>query len=273
MLLPLHAKSESAPTAPQTEPTAEATWVHAEPLHWSSVQGLPSSQLTALWLQALPLQLSTVQALLSSQLVLPALQFPFLQMSPIVQLLPSSQVALLNVWTHVLPVPHASSVHALPSLQLIGLPPRHTPLVQVSPLVHASPSLQVPVTAWELHTAPGPQLSTVQELPSSHVELPPVHTDFWHVSPVVQALPSLHKSRSMLVWMQPLPGLQVSSVQTFLSSQLNGFPRQSPLTHVSPLVHALPSVQVAEMGKWTQLLPTQLSNVQVLLSLQETPGM
>jgi hypothetical protein len=89
-------------------------------MHESSVHGLPSSQLKP------PLPAHTPPA----------------QTSPVVQALPSSQGAVLFVWTQPVAGLQVSSVHGLLSLQPSAGPPTHTPPLQVSAVVHAFPSLQ-----------------------------------------------------------------------------------------------------------------------------------
>ena len=66
----------------------------------------------------------------------------------------------------------------------------------------------------------GAQLSVVQTLLSLQLGSgPPTQIPALHVSPVVQALPSLH-DRLLFVWTHaPVSGLQLSVVQTLLSSQ------------------------------------------------------
>src|SRR5262245_27674115 len=87
----------------------------------------------------------------------------------------------------------ASLVHGLPSSQLGGGPPTHVPLAQVSPVVHALPSLHDAVLlAW---TQPFAVLheSSVQGLLSLQFGGgPPTQLPFEQVSLVVQALLSLH---------------------------------------------------------------------------------
>ena len=90
-----------------------------------------------------------------------------------------------------------------------------------------------------------------------------------HVSPDVQALPS---SQAALfgVKVQPLTGLQLSSVHTLLSLQPSGVPGlQTPLPQVSPCVQALPSLQGAVLlTKVQPPLPSHASVVQGLPSSQ-----
>jgi hypothetical protein len=68
-------------------------------------------------------------------------------------------------------------------------------------------------------------------------------------------------------------GSQPSEVQAFASSQLSGTVPglHTPFTHASPVVHALPSVQVFELSGVPMHAPfcgSQLSSVQGLPSLQ-----
>ena len=89
------------------------------------------------------LQLSSVQPLSSVQAVTgPAKHVVAEQASASVQALPSSQGLILVEKTQPVAEVQLSSVHALPSLQVI-LAPRHAPLAQAS-VVHASPSSQGP---------------------------------------------------------------------------------------------------------------------------------
>jgi hypothetical protein len=83
-------------------------------------------------------------------------------------------------------------------------------------------------------------------LPSLHASgAPATQVPPAQVSPVVQAFPSL-QGAVLLVNTQPLPGLQLSVVQTLLSLQTTGVPGlQMPPLQVSPVVQALPSLQAA----------------------------
>ena len=73
----------------------------------------------------------------------PPTQAPFEQASLVVQALPSSQGAVLFVWTQPVAGLHDSLVHGLPSLQLGGGPAMHWPAAQVSFVVQAFPSSQI----------------------------------------------------------------------------------------------------------------------------------
>ena len=89
----------------------------------------------------------------------------------------------------------------------------------------------------------------MQGLPSSQERLAPAaqtplaQRSFW-----VQALPS-SQGAVLLVWAQPLPGLQVSLVHRLVSSQeMVGPLLQVPASQASPLVQALPSSQAPVRG-------------------------
>lgn len=65
--------------------------------------------------------------------------------SPVVHQSPSSHPFALFTFTQPVVALQLSSVHGLPSLQLRTVGPRHTPALQTSPVVHASPSSQARV--------------------------------------------------------------------------------------------------------------------------------
>jgi hypothetical protein len=149
----------------------------------------------------------------------------------------------------------------------------HTPFPQVSPTVHAFPSLQGAVLLSLTQPEVGLQPSSVHGLLSLQLsapvpgwQLPPLQA-----SPVVQALPSLHGA-VLLVKMHPDVGLQVSSVHGLLSLHTNDVPGlQIPPPQVSPVVQAFPSLHGAVLSVWTQpVCGLQLSSVHGLLSLQST---
>jgi hypothetical protein len=86
---------------------------------------------------------------------------------------------------------HESSVQMLPSLQVGGGPPRHTPLEQASAVVQAFPSSHGSVLFVWAQPDAGLHESSVQTLPSSQFGGgPPTQVPLEHVSFVVQALPS-----------------------------------------------------------------------------------
>src|SRR5439155_1599962 len=84
---------------------------------------------------------------------------------------------------------HVSSVHGLPSSQLSRAPVQEPP-VQVSPVVHASPSSQGAALGVCTQPVSGRQASSVQTLPSSQLRGDPTHLPPAQVSPVVHASPS-----------------------------------------------------------------------------------
>jgi hypothetical protein len=73
--------------------------------------------------------------------------------------------------------------------------PLQLPFVQASPVVHGSPSLQVPVRLTGAgQPLAGSQAPTVWHWFAGAGQLtgePPLHTPLWQLSPIVQALPSL----------------------------------------------------------------------------------
>ena len=74
----------------------------------------------------------------------------------------------------------------------------------------------------------------------------------------------------LLEWTHPVRGLQLSSVHPLLSLQATTDPgAQVPSAQVSPLVHVLPSSQLAVFREyWQPSVVLQVSFVQVLLSSQ-----
>jgi len=200
-------------------------------------------------------------------------QLPPEQVSPVVQALPSSQWALLFVWTQ----PHSgiqeSSVQTLPSLQLRGLPATHVPPEQTSLTVQALPSLQGAVLLVKTHPVAGAQVSSVHGLLSLHTSAaPPTQTPAEQVSLVVQALPSL-QGAVLLVKTHPVAGAQVSSVHGLLSLHTSAAPpTHTPAEQVSFVVQALPSLHGAVLlVKTHPVAGAQESSVQTLLSLQVIP--
>ena len=221
------------------------------------------------------LQLSSVQALLSSQLsgVVPGLQVPFSQTSPVVQAFPSLQAVEFGVKTQS-PVigSQESVVQGLLSLQVFGVP-AHTPLVQISLIVQGFPSSHAALLKTWVQPVNGLQEAVVQTLLSSgQVTCVPVQVPFEQLSFSVHALLSLQVPEFFGVCTHPVAGLQLSSVQALLSSQLSGVVPglQVPFSQTSPVVQAFPSLQAAEFGVKTQspVIGSQESVVQGLLSLQ-----
>ncbi len=119
-------------------------------------------------------------------------------------------------------------------------------LAHWSPVVQASPSSQAMLLAVLMQSPNASQPSSVHGLPSSQeAGAWPEQTPPWQVSPVVQELPS-SQAPVLGVARQPVAGLQLSSVHWSPSSQPTGvLPPHWPALHDSPVVHALPSSQVA----------------------------
>ena len=125
--------------------------LHTPAVHASFVvHALPSSQLPLTGEKTQPLaglQLSLVQTLLSSQAsAAPPVQTPALQVSFVVHALPSLHGPLMLECTQPPEELHVSAVHGFPSSQLSPPVPWQTPFLQASPVLHAFPSSQVPVT-------------------------------------------------------------------------------------------------------------------------------
>ena len=143
----------------------------------------------------------------------------------------------------------------------------------MSPVVHAFPSLQALVLFVNEQPVAGLHVSSVQGLPSLQTvpvpgwQLPPPQ-----VSPDVQGLPS-SQAAVLLVNTQPVAGLQVSVVHTFVSAQTTGVPGwQLPPPQVSPVVHTLPSSQaLALLVNTHPVAGLHESSVQGLLSLHTVP--
>jgi hypothetical protein len=133
------------------------------------VQASPSSQDAVLFECVQPAagsQASLVQGLPSLQSgAVPPTQLPPEHASPTVQALPSSQLSVLFAYTQPVAESQESSVQALPSLQLIVVPPQLPP-EHASPAVQALPSLQGTLFAGCVQL-PASHTSFVHPLPSS----------------------------------------------------------------------------------------------------------
>lgn len=138
-------------------------------------------------------QASTVHGLLSSQVTaVPGLQAPLLQASPAVQALPSSHTPVRALNTQPFCASQPSTVQGLPSLHVALEPAVHLPPWQLSPWVHALPSLQGAATLPWMQPDLGSQLSVVHGLASSQPRGPPGwQLPAAQLSPLVQALPSV----------------------------------------------------------------------------------
>jgi hypothetical protein len=177
-------------------------------------------------------------------------------------------LATAVLW-HPLAGRQKSVVQAFPSSQVGVDPAVQVPAWQVSAPLQASPSLhELPfgaVACWQPDT--GSQVSVVHGFESSQLgTLPAVQPPAWQVSAPLQALPSLHELPfgALACW-QPAPGLQVSVVHGFESSQFGAVPGvQAPAWQVSaplqvlPSVHEVPSVTLA---CWQPVAGAQVSVV------------
>ena len=135
------------------------------------VQALLSLQgwLLGVWAQpVVGLQESSVHTFPSLQSRdAPGWQTPPQQTSLRVQAFPSLQEAVLSVWRQPPPGSQESSVQGFPSSQSTTESPTQAPSTQVSPRVHAFPSVQgTSLKAWR-QPASGVQKSVVQTFPSS----------------------------------------------------------------------------------------------------------
>jgi hypothetical protein len=162
----------------------------------SSVQGLPSLQSGGGPPTHTPFEHASfvVQALPSLHgpgTGAPPWQIPALHDSPVVQTLASSQLALLFVCTQPVSESQESSVHGLPSSQLVGPPPWQFPFWQKSPDVHSLPSSHGPVLDTWRQPVTVSQESSVQLSESLQlIAGPPMHVPERQVSFAEQALPS-----------------------------------------------------------------------------------
>ena len=93
-------------------------------------------------------------------------QLPPAHRSSLVQAWRSSQGLLLLTWRQPVARSQESSVHPLPSSQLMGAP-AHSPSAQTSWSVQASPSLHMTLLFVCVQT-PDVQASVVHPFPSSH---------------------------------------------------------------------------------------------------------
>jgi hypothetical protein len=122
---------------------------------------------------------------------------------------------------------HESVVQASLSLQFGAGPPTQLPPEQWSFVVHSSASLHGRVLFWWVQPLAGLQPSVVQTLPSLQSGgAPPTQLPPEQASLVVHALPSSHESL-LFTCVQPVAGLQPSSVQALPSLQLIGVPAQT----------------------------------------------
>ena len=133
-------------------------------------------------------------------------------------------------------------MQTLLSLQSSGGPPTHAPPAQRVAVVHALPSLQVPVLFASRSPVAGLHESSVHALPSLQPTPCPPCTSRRQVSPVVHAFPS-SQGAVLFVNTQPVAGLHVSSCRRCRRCRPAAVrPRTIRAEQVSPVVHALPSL-------------------------------
>jgi hypothetical protein len=132
----------------------------------------------------------------------------------------------------------------------VQMPPWHaSPVVQALPSLHALPSallgFEQPVAG--LHVPATWHWSIAAQVTAA----PPVQTPAWHVSPAVQALPSLQAVPLALAAYAhtPVPGLQTPATWHWSgAAHATAAPVHTPAWQVSPVVHALPSLQAVPSG-------------------------
>ncbi len=238
---------------PSSHAAVLGKWTQPEPSkHESLVQTLPSSQPSTLPEQMPPEHVSLM-----------------LHTWPSLHALPLS---LAKTQPSVLVGSQLSAVQSLLSLHGFGVAPTQLPPPQMSPNVHAFLSSHSLVLFVKTQPVAGTQVSVVQTLSSVHGGMvAPLQTPWPHASSLVQALLSVQVPVTF-VCTQPLAGLQLSDVQTLLSSQLSGLVMHAPVTQVSPVVHASPSLHVApsSLVYWQPPVLSQISVVHGLLSLHCT---
>ena len=116
--------------------------------------------------------------------------------------------------------------------------------MQLVPSVFAVGAEQVPASASQV---PG----SWQASPFVHTSGVPAHVPFVHTSPVVQALPSVQAGLPVFgtgAEHTPVAGAHVPGSLHWSPLQTTGVPVQVPLAQLSPLVHALPSLQAVPFG-------------------------
>src|SRR5262245_31727300 len=165
-------------------------------------QGEPSSQVapSALLVCTQPvigLQLSSVQGLPSLQLTPVPVHAPFEQLSLVVHALPSLHVPAIGVLVQPVCGLQPSCVQTLLSLQFLAEPEQLSP-AHVSFTVHSLPSLQGPTWFACWHT-PLLQVSSVQNLPSSQFRQAPPF------DPHCVGELTMHCWPEMQPWQQRLP--------------------------------------------------------------------
>ena len=147
-------------------------------------------------------------------------------------------------------------------MQVAVVPGWHAELAQTSPLVQALPSLHGSALAVKLQPLLALHASLVHALLSLHtVVAPGAQTPPLQASPTVQTLPS-EQTAVVAVNTQPVAESQASLVHGLLSLQVTAVPpAHAPLAQASPLVQALPSLQVLVLLLCTQPPPEPQESV------------
>ena len=180
---------------------------------------------------------------------------------------------LPGVKTQPVAAAQESTVQILPSSQGSAGPPTQLPPAHLSAVVQASLSSHASalLACWQPRVVS--QESSVQTFESLHEIVVPTHVPLEQWSVPVQALLSLQGFVSSFVDLQPRTGSQVSSVQALPSSHTVAGPgTHALLAHLSPVVQALLSLQIAVLAVFTQTpAPVQESSVHGFASSQLLP--
>src|SRR3990172_6225026 len=218
--------------------------IYSSPVSITPLPGVESNAVPLLSLQSLfgSVTISSIRSIM--ELTRLPVHTPLMHVSLNVAGFPSSQALLLFVFVHPLIESHVSSVHILPSLQKLGAPDVHTPSLQMSPKVQASPSSQGLLLFVNVHPLTESHVSSVHTLPSlQEIGAPDVHTPPLQTSNRVQIFPS-SQAAILFVFVHPLRGSHESSVHIFPSLQGIGAPDvHTPLLQVSNEVQTFPSSQ------------------------------
>ena len=168
---------------------------------------------------------------------------PVAHESPLVQASPSLHSPVYGVAVQPDTASHRSTVHGLPSLQMLAAPPMQALSLHTSLSVQASPSLQVTALARCTQPVASEQVSSVQALVSVQPSAKPMQLPCKHASLVLQTWPSSQVLPSRSSLKQPVVGSQPEAVQGFVSLQSVGVSaEQRPATQMSPVVQAFASL-------------------------------
>src|SRR5207247_2374856 len=167
---------------------------------------------------------------------------------------------------------HVANGVTAPSAKNLTVPVAKGP-ASIKSLTSAVHSVWTFVGTTPREAVDGLQLTVVVVGGSCWLQLgaPPVQAPAWQLSPLVQASLSSHREPlgAFTVVHAPLVGTQTPTTWHWSrAAQITGLaPTQTPATHVSLWVQALPSSQETVLGVWTQPdAELQESVVQTLLS-------